>query len=43
MKELLESIAKALVDHPESVQVKAVEGEQITIFEYALTRTISEK
>jgi hypothetical protein len=33
MKELLESIAKALVDHPESVQVKAVEGEQITIFE----------
>jgi predicted RNA-binding protein YlqC (UPF0109 family) len=27
MKELVESIAKALVDHPELVQVRAVEGE----------------
>jgi predicted RNA-binding protein YlqC (UPF0109 family) len=33
MKELVESIAKALVDHPEQVQVNAVEGEQVTILE----------
>lgn len=33
MKELVESIAKALVDHPEQVQVKSVEGEQVTILE----------
>jgi predicted RNA-binding protein YlqC (UPF0109 family) len=33
MKELVEEIAKALVDHPEDVQVKAVEGEQVTVLE----------
>jgi hypothetical protein len=33
MKELVEAIAKALVDHPESVHVSVVAGEQITIFE----------
>ncbi|MFY9532263.1 MAG: KH domain-containing protein [Candidatus Acidiferrales bacterium] len=33
MKDLVESIAKALVDHPEHVQVRAVEGEQLTVFE----------
>ena len=33
MKELVEAIAKALVDHPEDVHVRAVEGKQITIFE----------
>jgi hypothetical protein len=33
MKDLVESIAKALVDHPEQVQVKAVEGEYATVFE----------
>jgi predicted RNA-binding protein YlqC (UPF0109 family) len=33
MKELVEEIAKALVDHPEQVQVKAVEGEQVTVLE----------
>jgi predicted RNA-binding protein YlqC (UPF0109 family) len=33
MKELVEEIAKALVDHPESVQVRAVEGEQVTVLE----------
>jgi predicted RNA-binding protein YlqC (UPF0109 family) len=33
MKELVEAIAKALVDHPEQVQVRAVEGEQVTVFE----------
>ena len=31
MKELVEDIAKALVDHPEQVQVRSVEGEQVTV------------
>ena len=33
MKELVESIAKALVDHPEQVQVNSVEGQQVTVLE----------
>ncbi len=33
MKDLLEEIAKALVDHPEDVQVTEVEGEQTTVLE----------
>jgi len=33
MRELVEAIAKALVDHPDDVQVKAVEGEQVTVLE----------
>ena len=33
MKELVEAIAKALVDKPEQVQVRAIEGEQVTMFE----------
>jgi uncharacterized protein len=33
MRELVEAIAKALVDHPEQVQVKAIEGEQVTVLE----------
>ena len=33
MKELVEEIAKAVVDHPENVQVRAVEGEQVTVLE----------
>jgi uncharacterized protein len=33
MKELVESIAKALVDHPDQVQVRAVESEQVTVLE----------
>jgi uncharacterized protein len=33
MKELVEAIAKALVDKPEQVQVRAIEGEQVTVFE----------
>ncbi|MGB2889361.1 MAG: KH domain-containing protein [Candidatus Acidiferrales bacterium] len=33
MRDLVESIAKALVDHPEQVQVTAVEGEYATVFE----------
>jgi predicted RNA-binding protein YlqC (UPF0109 family) len=33
VKELVEAIAKALVDHPEEVQVKAVDGSQVTVLE----------
>ena len=33
MKELVEAIAKALVDHPEQVRVHAVDGEQVTVLE----------
>jgi predicted RNA-binding protein YlqC (UPF0109 family) len=33
MKDLVESIARALVDRPESVQVRSVEGEQVTVLE----------
>jgi predicted RNA-binding protein YlqC (UPF0109 family) len=33
MKELVESIAKALVDHPDDVRVRSVEGEQVTVLE----------
>jgi predicted RNA-binding protein YlqC (UPF0109 family) len=33
MKELVEAIAKALVDNPDQVQVRAIEGEQVTVFE----------
>lgn len=33
MKEMLELIAKALVDKPEAVEVKQVEGEQVTVLE----------
>jgi predicted RNA-binding protein YlqC (UPF0109 family) len=33
MKELVEDIAKALVDIPEEVSVREVEGEQVTVLE----------
>lgn len=33
MKELIELIARALVDSPDQVSVRAVEGEQVTILE----------
>ena len=33
MKVLVEDIAKALVDHPEQVQVNSIEGEQVTVLE----------
>ena len=33
MKELVEAIAKALVDHPADVQVKSGEGPQATVLE----------
>jgi uncharacterized protein len=33
MRELVEQIAKALVDHPEAVHVAVTEGSQVTILE----------
>jgi predicted RNA-binding protein YlqC (UPF0109 family) len=33
MKELLEAIARALVDNPDQVQVRAVEGKQAIVLE----------
>ena len=33
MRELVEAIAKALVDHPDDVQVRAVDGSQVTVLE----------
>ncbi len=33
MKDLVEAIAKALVDNPDQVQVRVVEGEQVTVLE----------
>jgi len=33
VKELIETIVKALVDNPDQVQVRAIEGEQVIVFE----------
>jgi predicted RNA-binding protein YlqC (UPF0109 family) len=33
MKELVEAIARSLVDHPEEVQVKSVDGAQVVVLE----------
>jgi predicted RNA-binding protein YlqC (UPF0109 family) len=33
MKELLEAIAKVVVDNPDQVQVRATEGEQVIVLE----------
>jgi hypothetical protein len=35
MKDLVEAIAKALVDYPDQVQVRAIEDKEVTIFEVA--------
>jgi predicted RNA-binding protein YlqC (UPF0109 family) len=39
MKELVEAIAKALVDKPDQVVVHAVEGEQVTVLELRVDPT----
>ena len=39
MKELLEQIAKALVDHPDQVTVRPVEGEQVTVLELRVAQS----
>ncbi len=33
MKELLEAMVKALVDNPDQVRVRAIEGEDVTVLE----------
>ena len=38
MKELLELIAKSLVDQPEDVAVSEIEGEQTTVLELKVAR-----
>jgi hypothetical protein len=38
MKELLELIARALVDHPEEVVVTGVEGDEDTVYELRVAR-----
>jgi len=38
MKELLELIARSLVDHPDEVDVKEIEGEQTTVLELKVAR-----
>jgi uncharacterized protein len=38
MKELVEYIAKALVDNPEAVQVNEVEGEQTSVIELKVSK-----
>ncbi|HOQ36718.1 MAG TPA: KH domain-containing protein [Acetivibrio sp.] len=38
MKELLETIAKALVDYPEDVHVNEVEGEKSVILELTVSK-----
>ena len=39
MKELIEQIAKSLVDSPEQVSVNAIEGEQTTVLELKVAQT----
>ena len=39
MKELIEQIAKALVDNPEEVSVQAVEGQQVTVLELRVAQS----
>ena len=38
MKELLELIAKSLVDRPDEVEVREIEGEQTTVLELKVAR-----
>src|SRR5947208_16200275 len=39
MKEVIEQIAKALVDNPEQVSVRPIEGEQATVFELRVAQS----
>lgn len=39
MKELIERIAKAIVDHPEDVAVRIVEGEGVTVLELSVAQS----
>ena len=39
MKELIERITKAIVDHPEEVDVRIVEGKGITVLELSVAQS----
>jgi predicted RNA-binding protein YlqC (UPF0109 family) len=39
MKAFIEYVAKALVDHPEEVEVREIDGERAVIFELRLNQT----
>ena len=39
MKELIEQIAKALVDNPDEVAVRPIEGEQTTVLELRVAQS----
>jgi uncharacterized protein len=39
MKELIEQIATALVDNPEQISVRPIEGEQTTVFELRVAQS----
>ena len=39
MKELLEALAKALVDYPDEVQVRTVEGQAVTVLELKVRKS----
>ena len=39
MKDLIEQIARALVDNPEQVSVRPIEGEQSTVFELRVAQS----
>ncbi len=39
MKEFVEFVVKALVDHPEEVDVREVDGERVVVFELRLNQT----
>ncbi|HSC77742.1 MAG TPA: KH domain-containing protein [Candidatus Acidoferrales bacterium] len=39
MKELVEQIAKSLVDNPDQVTVRAIEGEQVTVLELRVAQS----
>jgi len=39
MKELIEQIAKALVDNPDQVSVRPIEGEQTTVLELRVAQS----
>jgi predicted RNA-binding protein YlqC (UPF0109 family) len=41
MKELVETIAKALVDEPDQVQVRVIEGEEVTVLQLPVPPVIS--
>ncbi|UCF80182.1 MAG: KH domain-containing protein [Acidobacteriota bacterium] len=38
MKDIVEQIAKALVDQPDTVEVREIEGEQTTVYELRVAK-----